>query len=301
MAAIEAARSGLKVALWERGSFPRDKVCGEFLSPEALPLLRQVIPGAIYRSVTIRRAEFCSKGGRRHSIGFPAPGAGLSRRVLDHALWQAAAGAGACCHSHEALLGAARQSPGRDSGWDVIAGTGKAASASRFIVACGRWWKLTGLPSPAAPDSRQRACGWLGAKAHFKGVDASDAVEMYFFPGGYCGLAPVEDGAYNACCLVHRSLAESCRGGDFADFRVWISKVARHPALNSRLYKAVQVSPTLSTAPVNPARQIADSSGILIAGDAAGFLDPFTGDGISMALHSGQLAARQLVSGLKHR
>jgi menaquinone-9 beta-reductase len=299
MAAIEAARNGLKVAIWDRGTFPRDKVCGEFLSYEALPLLRQVIPQSIHQAVTIRRAEFCSRRGRLLSIPFTQPAAGLSRLALDYALWQAAQNAGVCCHSKETVLGAASQMRAGDSAWEIRTARGGSGSARSLIVACGRWWKLDGLPSPAVLENKRRAGAWLGAKTHFKGVEATDAVETYFFPGGYCGLAPVENGAYNVCCLVHRSMARSCGDRDLRTFGTWIRKIARHPVLESRLRKAVQVTPTASTAPVNPGRRISDSCGILFAGDAAGFLDPFTGDGISIALHSGQLAAREIAAGLK--
>jgi flavin-dependent dehydrogenase len=121
---------------------------------------------------------------------------------------------------------------------------------------------------------------------------------MFFFPGGYCGLAPIEDGLYNACCLVHRHLTRIPGCGCPTDFSEWLRTLARHPALEARLRGAIQVSPTLTTAPVRSARRRPDESGALLAGDAAGFLDPFTGDGISMALHAGRLAAKTLAESL---
>ncbi len=135
---------------------------------------------------------------------------------------------------------------------------------------------------------------WLGVKAHFCGISPRRAVEMYFFPGGYCGLAPIEDGLYNACCLMHRSLARGLGTGCLSDFAAWLTMLARHPPLEARLRGATQTSETVATAPVRLARGRADDDGALLAGDAAGFLDPFTGDGISMALHGGQLAAQAL-------
>jgi menaquinone-9 beta-reductase len=124
----------------------------------------------------------------------------------------------------------------------------------------------------------------------FAGIEARDAVEMYFFQGGYCGLAPVEGGAYNACFLVDRAPARSY-GGGIGDFRAWITKVAGHHGLDARFADGVQISETIATAPACPARRSSEIAGALLAGDAAGFLDPFTGDGISMALHNGRVAA----------
>jgi flavin-dependent dehydrogenase len=121
---------------------------------------------------------------------------------------------------------------------------------------------------------------------------------MYFFPGGYCGLAPIEDGLVNACCLVHRSLTGNSRADGLSDFAPWLKKTARHPALNARLCNAAQASQTVVTAPVKPMQHLSDYSGALLAGDAAGFLDPFTGDGISQALHGGRLAAENVARAL---
>ena len=300
-AAIEAARSGLRVVVWDRTRFPRDKVCGEFLSPEVIPLLEKLIPAALSQAAPIRRAEFHSKRGRCISIAFPAPGAGLSRFVLDGALWRAAAAAGAVCQEVERVdrvrsLGFTDE---RVPKWEVGSASGGSVGVRALLLACGRWWNVPGLPSPVLSFSakRRRAGGWVGAKAHFAGIEPRDAVEMYFFRGGYCGLAPVEGGIYNACFLVHRTLARSRSGGGIADFRAWINHLARHAGLAARLRSGLQVSETIATAPVCPSRRSPEVEGALVAGDAAGFLDPFTGDGISIALHSGQLAARELLLG----
>ena len=314
-AAVEARRRGLKVAIWDSARFPRHKVCGEFISAESLPWLQREIPTAMARSAVIRRAEFIARGGRRHSFGLPSPARGLSRFVLDEALWRAAirSGAETCegtaiCRvsmsSADAETSRARSAEFRVPGhlpvimhatlsnrqlWGVEPAGGRRRNARVVLVACGRWWSLEGFPSPAR--EQHTIAHWLGAKAHFTGAAPSDAVEMYFFPGGYCGLAPIEEGFLNVCCLVHRSLMRNLSGGALADCALWLRRVARHPALDARLRHATQVSETLATAPVQPTRRHADHNGALLAGDAAGFLDPFTGDGIVQALQAGRLAA----------
>ncbi len=301
-AALEASRRGLSVAIYERDRFPREKVCGEFLSGESLPLLECEIPAALTRGAAIRRAEFISPRGRLHDFELPAAGRGLSRHVLDQALWQAASAAGVLTREGEPVRWLGRlesgsgcagngQGHGRVKCWEIESAKGTIETAKRLIIACGRWWALEGFPSPAGQGKRIAAGAWLGVKAHFSGVALRDAVEMYYFSGGYCGLAPIEDGLYNACCLVHRSLARDPGARGMGDFAAWIRAVARHRALDVRLRGAVQASATITTAPLGPGRRRPVSEGAMLAGDAAGFLDPFTGDGISMALHSGKLAA----------
>lgn len=296
-AALEARRRGLEVVLWERDFFPRDKVCGEVLSAEALPILAEEIPAALRRAAVIRRAEFVSRRGRTYAFTLPQPGAGLSRRLMDEALWRAAAESGARSEERTAVHGVRRAAGGP---WILELHNGALQQAILLIVACGRWWTLDGLPSSAGrqrdrsrPDLAESA-GWLGVKAHFRGLQRCDAVEMYFFPGGYCGVAPVEDGLYNACCLVHRSLARGACGCSPGEFAAWMRRVGRHPALDERLGSGSQVSRTVTTAGMRLGGQSGVRNGALLVGDAAGFIDPFTGSGISMALNSGRLAARIL-------
>jgi menaquinone-9 beta-reductase len=313
-AALEARRRGLRVAIWESGRFPRHKVCGEFVSSESIPWLQREIPAAMARSAVIRRTEFIARGGHRHSFDLPSPARGLSRFVLDEALWQAAIRRGAETRDGTAIRRVFRSMDAGDSPalsaesgaagrppvtlnatlpnrqlWDVELAKGARRCARVVLVACGRWWSIEGFPSPGR--DRDTAALWLGAKAHFTGVPPSDAVEMYVFPGGYCGLAAIEDGLLNVCCLVDRRLTRNLGASTLEDFALWLRKVARHPALDVRLRQATQVTETLATAPVRPTRRHPDHAGALLAGDAAGFLDPFTGDGIAQALQSGRLAA----------
>lgn len=295
-AALEARRHGMKVAIWDRDRFPRDKVCGEFLSAEAIPLLIQEVPAVVERASLIQRSEFISPAGRVQSFELPQPGHGLSRWLLDESLWKAVEAAGAWARVGEAIRGLRKLDPSvhRGATWELKSERGELTQAKALLVACGRWWTIDGLPSPARDRKAGTTGVWMGAKAHFSDVARRDAVEMYYFPGGYCGLAPIEDGKYNACCMIHRRLVREGAAGGMENFALWLRNVAHHPALAARLHGAVQSSETISTAPLRPARLRADFEGTLLAGDAAGFLDPFTGDGISMAMHSGRVAAQEL-------
>ena len=301
-AALEARRHGLAVSIWERDRFPRHKVCGEFLSSESLSALEEEIALEAYHPAVIRRSEFISPRGRVHGFPLPHPGRGLSRRALDEALWRAAASRGAEVHEGEGVRRVSRQVATRGDGssclWELDSMGGRNDRGRALIVSAGRWWSLEGISGPTK-NHGEHGGAWLGAKAHFGGLSPRDAVEMCYFSGGYCGLAPIEGGLYNACCLVHRSLAQD--GSAVADFAAWITEISGHHALAERLRPGSQVSKTVATAPVKPARRRSNIQGALLAGDAAGFLDPFTGDGISIALQSGRLAARVLAGCLKNR
>lgn len=299
-AAIETARAGLRAGIWDRDRFPRDKVCGEFISSEALPFLDREIPQTAVRGAVIRCAEFVSSSGLRRRFPLPHPARGLSRRLLDAALWKSAECAGVETHEGESVQRVRKLIPNRmqDGSWEIESAAGNVRAAKMLIVTCGRWWRIEGLASPALRNCPEKPGDWMGAKAHFAGVQARSCVEMYFFRGGYCGLAPVEDNACNICCMVRRDRVRECSEKVQEDFAAWLAQISRLPALESRLEGAAQISPVATTAPVQPARRAATQNGALMAGDASGFLDPFTGDGISLAVHSGWLAARTVARSL---
>jgi len=274
-AAITAARLGARVLLLERGRYPRHKVCGEFVSPEALALLESLLGP---EAETLLRAAPRIAQARAFVAGqcleFPlaAPGASISRFDFDAALWRAAEAAGA-----EARQGVTVESVERGEVFQAATSAGPVIAKS-VINASGRWSNLN--PNGAAQSS---AAPWLGIKAHFAEPEAPESVDLYFFDGGYCGVQPLGGGRVNACAMVRADRARSLE-----------EVLVQHPELQQRSRGWQAVSEPVTTAqlvfrPPQPLR-----AGVLQAGDGAGFLDPFIGDGISAALHSGALAARAL-------
>lgn len=273
-AAIRAARLGARVLLLERGRYPRQKVCGEFVSPEALALLESLLgpeAEALLRSAPrVARARAFVAG---QCLEFPlaAPGASLSRFDFDAALWRAAVAAGA-----DARQGVTVESMEPGEFFQVATSAGLFVAKS-VINASGRWSNL----NPNRPGAS--ATPWLGIKAHFAEAEAGASVDLYFFEGGYCGVLPLGSGRVNACAMVRADRARSME-----------EVLAQHPELEQRSRGWRAETEPVTTAPLvfGPPRAV--RARVLQAGDGAGFLDPFIGDGISAALHSGALAARSL-------
>ncbi len=291
-AAWRAARHGLRTLLVERGALPRDRVCGEFVSAEALPLLRRILaatrPDLIALSPLIAELRL---GGRRFRL--PLPGRGIPRLELDAALWEAALAAGV----EGRLRTEARRLQSGAGGYRLYlraAGGESVITARAVIAAPGRWWRLEGLRGEAENARELPHACWVGVKAHLRRL-AAEAVELYFFPGGYCGLAPVGRGMVNACCLARRDTLKRPGAGLEAssDFPAWLAAAAREPGLERRLQGALQAAPTVVTAPVRLGRARRRRGEVRLAGDAAGFIDPFTGEGIARALFSGYAAAAE--------
>jgi hypothetical protein len=128
-------------------------------------------------------------------------------------------------------------------------------------------------------------------KAYFQGeMDAG--VDLYFFEGGYCGVQPVHapDGTtlVNVCALCRKGVADT------------LDEVLRcHPLLACRSRSWVPSFSSLSTFPIYFREPQPITGTLMNAGDAAGFVDPFVGDGISMALRGGYLASRSLTPYLR--
>lgn len=288
VAAWRAARLGLRVVVLERSRFPRDKVCGEFVSAEALPLLAQAAPELMAAAPEIAAAEWITLSGRRYAFPLAPAARGISRWRLDAQLWAAAGAAGAETRSGAIVRGWRPAPRGAGELEFTFAGHTERLRSRALIVAAGRWWRIAGLPVPCV--TRRRA--WIGAKAHLAGIPAG-ALQMFALRHGYCGLAPVEDGGVNVCALVRQDAPglSGCR-----DIVRWLSAVA--PPLAMRLHGAALARPVQVTAPVYLGRGAALPAGIFFAGDAGGFADPFTGAGLARAMLGGALAAEMAAAAL---
>ena len=161
-AALEARRHGLSAVIWERDRFPRDKVCGEFISSEALPLLQNAIPETMARGAAIHCAKFVSGRGLTRTFRLPRPARGLSRRLLDAALWKAAEASGAEGCECETVRRVQKLDSGgkHHDAWEIESVTGSVRRAKALILrGCprrpDRWdlkSRVSGLgPRPTLP------------------------------------------------------------------------------------------------------------------------------------------------------
>lgn len=149
--------------------------------------------------------------------------------------------------------------------------------AKALVNATGRWSKLTQFDIAG----KQK---WLGLKSHFIEPQPPSSVDLYFFAGGYCGVTPVDRNSVNACAMVHADIARS-----------FDEVLACHPELQDRSSNWQPLYPAVTTSPLYFREPQTGCNGMLLVGDAAGFIDPFAGDGISLALQSGKLAAEMLL------
>ena len=279
-AATTAARLGARVLLLERSRLPRHKVCGEFISAESLGLLRALLdgtPGSLLLADAPRmHTARIFLDGAVLQAPLPAPAASIERYALDIALWRAAECAGA-----DARMKVAVEKITRSNQHWRLRTTGGDFDASCVVYATGRWSNLR----PAIMPVRYFA----GVKAHFETTVAEpDTVDLYFWRGGYCGVSRVNRNEVNVCALIDSSALR--RGGKQPLQHIFDS----HADLRHRSLPWRQSTDVVITSPLLFRGLIPQSDGVVRAGDAAGFINPFTGDGISLALRTGALAAECL-------
>ena len=282
-AAISAAHGGARVLLLERGRFPRHKVCGEFVSAESLGLLTDLLDrqhaDLLRDAVQIPRARVFLDG-RVVQAAVDPPAASIARLDLDAALWHSAENAGVDARQQVTVQSIAGSGPFR------ISTTDGEFESRALVNASGRWSNLNRPPE----ENGTRREKWLGIKAHFAERSSSQSVDLYFFDGGYCGVQPVNlsrdnasAGRVNASAMVRADVASTLP-----------EVFAQHPALRERSRNWTSLSDPVSTSPLIFRHPQPEREGVLMVGDAAGFVDPFVGDGISLALRSGSLASRCL-------
>ena len=287
-AAITCVRSGASVLLLERGRFPRHKVCGEFVSAESLDLLRdllatqyaQLLPAAI----RIPQSRIFLDGRTLHAAVDPAA-VSIARFDLDATLWQSAQEGGVACRQQASVQSVSGAGP------FLVKTSGGEFESRALIIASGRSSNLTSNLTSAFSDGADSRPKWIGLKGHFAETSPPASVDLYFFDGGYCGVQPVNlageverPGRINACAMVR------------ADVATTLPEVfVRYPQLRQRSRGWKALSDPVTTSPLIFHEPQPESDGILLVGDAAAFVDPFVGDGISLALRSGRMAGDSLI------
>jgi len=270
-AAITAVRLGFTVLLLEAGSFPRQRVCGEFVSAEALSMLAELAGERQFvHAPRISKARIFVKE-TRATLPVNPPAASISRYDLDAALYQACALAGCVVRDRTRVQSVVPSQNGL-----LISLESGGIFARAAINATGRWSNMAKRTASAHEQ-------FIGLKGHFFEPDCSKSCDLYFFDGGYCGVQPISDGMVNAAAMVKPSVAKNLTS---------VFAQNRNLKERSRTWKAA--GDPVSTAPLIFRAPMTSDHGMLLVGDAAAFLDPFAGDGISIALHSGRIAAEAL-------
>ncbi len=297
--AFAAGSQGHHVCVLEKAPIPSPKVCGGVLSPRCLRLFTRLgleevvhtLPAQALNHLAVERA-----GGKVLHIPFPlkaGPPLVVDRPVLDAALWQAAGKAGAHLQDRTIVTRIAPQSSGS---WNVEARCGKETSTltSRVLIGADGRHSLVArqLGLPLKSKGRSLCFQYRLARHAFD----RNGVHFLLFPGGYCGLSVDGTG------LAHLDVI-SLAGGE--------SEAALRERLESQPGSFVERLKHASFAPGRPvtrspigsgSRPLPNHPNVALLGDAQAWVEPFTGEGISLALESAHLVVKSFSKGqdLRH-
>jgi menaquinone-9 beta-reductase len=284
-ASIALARQGRSVTLIEREPAPRHKVCGEFLSGEALGDLHALgIDAASLGAVPIEYVRLASTR-RAAEAPLPFPAASLTRRALDSALIAEAVTAGVHVKRGRSVQSLSRATTNL---WRATLDDGATYEAPTAFLATGKH-DLRGHDRPK--DSHQ----WVALKMYYRlsaaqNTDLADASELTLYSGGYGGIQPVENRIVNFCCVVKRWYFARA-GLRWEGLLTKMQQDCPHLAMRLEDAEPLLDKPIAIThIPYGYIRRTTED-GLYCIGDQAAVIPSFTGDGISIALHTARGAA----------
>lgn len=305
-AAIHLATQGARVLLVEQKRFPRAKLCGEFISPECLRhferlrVADQIISAG---AATLTQTVFYSRKGRSVNVpsewfGANGRALGLSRAEMDLKLLERAKEVGVrvleSTHASEVIVD-------RGCVRGLRLKCGSEIEDHRALVtvdATGRNRALSRKVRRRRKLESSSPYRLVAFKAHLENAQVADgACEIYFYPGGYGGLSSVEGGSSNFCFIVSAKDVRRCGSDPEAVIR---ERVFRNTRAGYTLAHARARSEWLSVSLESfGRRELVPAEGLLTVGDAAAFIDPFSGSGMLIALESGELAAQAITNQLE--
>jgi flavin-dependent dehydrogenase len=292
--AIALARAGHRVTVLEKASFPRRKVCGEFVAASGIRELHALglgerfdaLAGPPVRRIALwtSRAAFDAALPQRHGAA-----RALEREVLDALLLEQARASGAQVLQPMRAFGAQRLG----DRWIVSAaerpGGSRIEIEARAVIAAHGSWEPPGE--------------LLGFQAHFEdAVLPRAAIALIPFPGGYAGLVERSQGRATLACCVRRAALERLRApGESAGDSLLDHLLRQSSQLRTALKGARRQGTWLAAGPLRPGRRPLYHDGVFAVGNAGAEAHPVVGEGIAMALGSASLLGQRLSPALKAR
>lgn len=298
-ASILLSRQGYRVVLIEKEQYPFHRVCGEYISLESWDFLEGLgLPLSQMNLPVIKRFQLSAPNGKIFETALPLGGFGISRYTLDHRLAQLAREAGVALLENTKVHEVKGQHPFRLSCFGHKGNV--EVHANVCLSAHGKRSNLDVKMSRSFLSSRnKRLENHIGIKYHLQTDYPPDLIALHNFKDGYCGVSEIEDGK---TCLCYLTTAANLRSRGNSIERLQQEVLTQNPQLHSLFENAtVEDGFPVTISQVSFATKTTVENGVLMLGDAAGMIAPLCGNGMSIALHSGKLAAEAVQLFLEKR
>jgi len=284
------AKSGYSVLLVEKKQYPFHRVCGEYVSNEALDFLKR--EGLLPRDFDfpqIKNFLFTDTAGSGVTIPLDLGGFGISRYVLDDFMYRQALSFGVKFRTGTQVVDYTFEE--KEDEFQLKLSDQSLLSARQVIGAFGKRSRLDKVMKRPFIEMRSP---FIGVKYHIKTDFARDVVALHNFEGGYCGINSIEEDKFNLCYLGSRDQLRK-----FGSVEVMEREILwKNPALK-RLFSEseflFQKPEVINEINFEPKEPVEDH--ILMTGDSAGLITPLCGNGMAIAIHSGKMAAEAIIKG----
>jgi flavin-dependent dehydrogenase len=293
LSAIHLARAGFHVILFEKESHPVEKVCGEFLSYECLPLLREVgVDPVLLGGVEITNFRLHGPT-QTASVRLPRRAIGLSRKVLDEELLRIAKEAG-CEIRRGVRVTEILEGLDETTGSILVSTSAGETRASRLIVATGKS-EFRSLNERVGRDN-----SYVGFKMHVRlkpscAAQLKNHCDLFVFEHGYGGLTDIGDGVADLCFLIERSALKSI-GTNWESLSAHIGR--SNWSASHYLDGAEPLSPSFATIAVLPygfLRRAPAPTGMFFVGDQMAVIPSLAGNGMTIALTTARRAVEAMI------
>ncbi|MBK7556888.1 MAG: NAD(P)/FAD-dependent oxidoreductase [Chitinophagaceae bacterium] len=284
--AIQLAKHGYAVALFEKEQFPFHKVCGEYISLESLDFIETLgLPISEMQLPVIKKLLVTAPNGNQLKQELPLGGFGISRYTLDNSLKEIALSNNVALFENCKVI-------------DVIFLHDEflvQTASGKFTcrICCGSFGKRSNLDvkwgRPFANLKPNKLNNYIGVKYHIKTSFPADTIALHNFKNGYCGISKIEEDKYCLCYLTNAGNLKA-NSNSIKDMEKNI--LYKNPHLENIFTNSeflYQSPVTISQVSFNKKNQVENH--VLLTGDAAGMITPLCGNGMSMALHAGKIAS----------
>ena len=280
-AGIHLSRIGIDVTIIEKNSFPKHKVCGEYISNEVLIYFKFLdLDLQSLEPTNITKLQFSTSDGKTINTKLPLGGFGVSRYVLDEFLYKKAIANG-CKIIHENV-----ENVNFIDDEFIITTSKNETIKSKIVI--GAFGKRSNIDQKLNRNFIKQKSPWLAVKAHYSGNFDTDFVGLHNFEGGYCGVSKVENHKINICYLADYETFKKYK--NIEEYQTEV--LSKNPFLKDIFQNSTLLfDKPLTISQISFEEKKAVENHILMIGDTAGLIHPLCGNGMAMAIHSAKIVS----------